>query len=160
MSKRHIILLRHAEAVGTGNGLSDQARPLTPHGETEAEAAGAWLKAHAAPIQRVLYSPALRAKQTAEDALHALGAVEQREDARIYEATPGALMDVLADNADVEWLLLVGHNPGLESLVALLSTGQSGDHRGMATAGVAWLELPAESAIEPGVATLKHFWSP
>lgn len=158
MNKRHIILLRHAEAIGASNNIADIARALTAHGETEAQAAGAWLKAHAAPIQRILYSPALRTKQTAT-ALHALGSVEQREDTRIYGATPGTLMEVLTDNTDVEWLLLVGHNPGLESLVALLSTGQSGNHRGMATAGIAWLELPMESTIEPGIARLTHFWS-
>ena len=53
----------------------------------------------------------------------------------------------------------MGHNPGLETLVALLATGQSGDFRGMPPAGVAWFEL-AGGALEPGAGTLKAFWSP
>ena len=61
---------------------------------------------------------------------------------------------------DAERLLLVGHNPGLERLVALLSSGQSGDYRGMPPAAVAVLSLPAEAEIEPGIATLSTFWWP
>jgi len=55
---------------------------------------------------------------------------------------------------------MVGHNPGLEHLAALMSTGQSGDFRGMPAAGIAVLRLPADAALEPGVAELAAFWIP
>ena len=67
---------------------------------------------------------------------------------------------ILLRHAHAERLLLVGHNPGLERLVALLSSGQSGDYRGMPPAAVAVLALPAEAEIEPGIATLSTFWWP
>ena len=51
-----------------------------------------------------------------------------------------------------------GHNPGLETLVALLATGQSGDFRGVPPGGIAWLEL--DGPAEPGSGVLKAFWSP
>ena len=53
---------------------------------------------------------------------------------------------------------LVGHNPGFETLVALLATGQSGDFRGVPPGGVAWLEI--DGLAEPGAGVLKAFWSP
>ena len=55
---------------------------------------------------------------------------------------------------------MVGHNPGLERLAALLNSGRSGDCRGMPTAAVAVLGLPLETAIEPGAARLAAFWWP
>ena len=54
----------------------------------------------------------------------------------------------------------MGHNPGLEQLVALLNSGQSGDYRGMPPGGVAVLDMPADASIEPGAATLTAFWWP
>ena len=59
-----------------------------------------------------------------------------------------------------ERLLLVGHNPGLEHLAALMHSGQSGDYRGMPPGGIVVLTLPADAAIEPGIATLSAFWWP
>ena len=44
--------------------------------------------------------------------------------------------------------------------VALLHSGQSGDYRGMPTAAVAVLTLPATAVIEPGAARLSAFWWP
>ena len=71
--------------------------------------------------------------------------------------TLAALLD--AQN-DAERLLLVGHNPGLEQLLALLNSGQSGDHRGMPPGAIAVLHVSPEAAIEPGAASLHAFWWP
>ena len=71
--------------------------------------------------------------------------------------------EALQEQGEVERLLLVGHNPGLERLVALLDTGQTTDYRGMPPAGVAVLalpELPASAAIEPGLGRLTAYWWP
>ena len=56
--------------------------------------------------------------------------------------------------------MLVGHNPGLERLAALLHSGQSGDYRGMPPGGIAVLSIPAGTALEPGAAQLSAFWWP
>lgn len=159
MPVTELILLRHAHAEPQNDGGSDATRPLSPRGEAEADAAAAWLAAHGLP-DRVVVSPATRARDTAKRVLGNAGSVETREDPRIYEATPGALLDVIADHRDCARLMLVGHNPGFESVAALLATGQSGDHRGMPPAGIAVLALPREGALEPGGARLITFWSP
>jgi phosphohistidine phosphatase len=153
--KREIILLRHAHAEGKKSGQTDLDRPLSPRGIVEAEAAGQWLREKSALPARVLCSPALRTRQTLE---HALGAVTTIYEPKIYEASAGDLIALIDDHADATRLVLVGHNPGFETLVALLATGQSGDFRGVPPAGVAWFEI--DGAVEPGAGRLEAFWSP
>ena len=157
---RELILLRHAHAEPAENGLADIDRPLSPHGLAEAEAAGRWLLEQRLVPDRVLCSPARRTRETLEAVLGLTGYVEQRLDERVYDATPGTLAALVDEQRDVERLLLVGHNPGLEQLVALMSSGQSGDYRGMPPAAVAVLSLPKEAMIEPGIAKLAAFWWP
>ena len=158
---REIILLRHAHAEPGDQGQADAERALSLRGEAEAEAAGRWLAQHACKPQRVICSPARRTRETAERVMEAVGFIETRFDARIYEATPGTLLQVIEDHAgDAACVMLVGHNPGFEELAALLASGQSGDHRGMPPAGIAVLTLPARAAVEPGAGQLREFWSP
>ena len=109
---------------------------------------------------RIVCSTARRARETCERALAALGYVETRHDERIYDATPGRLMQVADDHKDGGRVLLIGHNPGFEQLVALLSSGQSGDFRGMPAGGIAVLSMPADALLEPGVARLAACWWP
>ncbi|MGH8106390.1 MAG: SixA phosphatase family protein, partial [Arenimonas sp.] len=101
-----------------------------------------------------------RARETLEQVLSVIGYIEQRQEPRIYEATPGDLMSVADEHKDLSRVLLVGHNPGLEQLAALFSSGQSGEFRGMPAGGIAVLKLPADADLEPGVAELAAFWWP
>jgi phosphohistidine phosphatase len=157
---RRLILLRHAHAQPQQPGQHDRERPLSATGEAEADAAGRWLAGHGPLPQRVVVSPAERTRATAERVLAQTGYIDQRSDERIYEASPGDLFEVIAAHAEVEVLMLVGHNPGFESLAALLSTGQSGDHRGMPPAGIAVLDFAEGAILEPGAASLSAFWAP
>lgn len=157
---RELILLRHAHAESAGTGQDDIDRPLSRQGLAEAEAAGKWLKAHNLLPDRILCSSARRARETLEQVLQITGFVEQRQEPRIYDATPGTLMQVADEHRECPRLMLVGHNPGLEQLVALLSSGQSGDFRGMPAAGLVVLQIPSDAEFEPGIASLEHFWWP
>lgn len=157
---RELILLRHAHAEPPAPGQEDFDRPLSLQGQAEAEAAGRWLLEHGYVPDRVVCSTARRTRETTEQALTALGYVEVRFEQRIYDATPGMLIQVVDEHRDIPRVMLVGHNPGLEQLAALLSSGQSGDFRGMPAGGVAVLTLPAEAPLEPGIARLAAFWWP
>ncbi len=157
---RQLILLRHAHAVPAADGQSDEDRALSPQGLAEAQSAGRWLAAQSLVPDRVLCSPARRTRETLEAVLETLGYVEQRLEPGIYEGTAGTLAGLADANREAERLLLVGHNPGLERLAALMHSGQSGDYRGMPTASVVVLDLPMDAAIEPGIATLTAFWWP
>ncbi|MEI7035152.1 histidine phosphatase family protein [Fulvimonas yonginensis] len=154
-----LILLRHAEALPPTAGDGDRDRALSARGEQEARAAGRWLAAHGVRPDRVLCSPAQRARHTAELAVQAfapVAAIGLAEE--IYDATPGELLALLDQHADARCVLLVGHNPGIERLVALLVEGRSDEFRGMPPAGLAVLHL--QGVLEPGNARLDAFWSP
>jgi phosphohistidine phosphatase len=157
---RELILLRHAHAEPASPGQADLDRPLSPEGLAEAEAAGRWLAEHKLVPDCVLCSPARRTRETMEAVLAAVGYVDQRLDERIYEGTAGTLAELADEHRQTDRLLMIGHNPGLEHLAALMHSGQSGDFRGMPPGGVVVLSLPAEAAIEPGIAKLSAFWWP
>jgi phosphohistidine phosphatase SixA len=154
-----LILLRHAEAQPAQPGGDDLARRLSGRGEQEARAAGRWLAEHKLHPDRVLCSPSERTLHTANLALAALKKAPEPVLAQeIYDATPGELLALLDQHGDANTVLLVGHNPGIERLVALLAEGRSDEFRGMPPAGLAVLHL--DQLLEPGHARLDAFWSP
>ncbi len=154
-----LILLRHAEAVPMERGGDDLQRALSPRGEQEAQAAGLWLAAHGLRPERVLCSPTRRTNETTRLALAAIdgAAVPQVAD-EIYDATPGELLVLLDQHSDAGTVMLVGHNPGIERLVALLVEGRSDEFRGMPPGALAVLHL--DGPLEPGHARMYAFWSP
>jgi len=154
-----LILLRHAEAVPIDATGIDQERPLSSRGEQEAQAAGLWLAAHGLRPERVLYSPTRRTDETTRLALAAIDDAPVPQVAiEIYDASPGELLALLDQHGDAGTVMLVGHNPGIERLVALLVEGRSDDFRGMPPGAMAVLHL--DGALEPGNARLDAFWSP
>ena len=157
---RELILLRHAHAEPAAPGQADLDRPLSAEGLAEAESAGRGIKDNAWVPDCVLCSPSRRTRETLEAVLGEVGYIDQRIEPSIYEATPGGLIALADAHRDVGRLMLVGHNPGLERLAALLHSGQSGDYRGMPPGGVAVLTMPADAALEPGIARLGAFWWP
>lgn len=157
---RELILLRHAHAEAALSGQADLDRPLSAEGLAEAEAAGRWLAEQKLVPDCVLCSPARRTRETLESVLAVVGYIDQRIEPAIYEAMPGNLIALADGHREVDRLMLVGHNPGLEQLAALMHSGQSGDYRGMPPAGIAVLSLPDDAALEPGVARLSAFWWP
>jgi phosphohistidine phosphatase len=154
-----LILLRHAEAQPAPPGGEDSVRRLSGRGEQEARAAGEWLKSHGVHPDRVLCSPSERTCATGALALAALDKAPSMQTAsEIYNATPGELLALLDQHIDVKTVMLIGHNPGIERLVALLVEGRSDEFRGMPPAGLAVLHL--DGPLEPGNARLDAFWSP
>jgi len=79
------------------------------------------------------------------DGMGAQGIVADR---RVYQASKGGLLDVLADvPATAQRVLLVGHNPGLEAL----ATHLGGIRTGLTTATLVRIELPDDwSGIKKG----------
>lgn len=155
-----LILLRHAEAQPAPPGGEDSVRRLSGRGEQEARAAGEWLHAHGVHLDRVLCSPSERTCATGTLALSAFQqAPAMQTVSDIYNATPGELLALLDDHLDANTVMLIGHNPGIERLVALLVEGRSDEFRGMPPAGLAVLHLD-DGPLEPGSARLDAFWSP
>lgn len=148
---RRLIVLRHAETVATGTPVPDFERTLKESGFTAADAVGEWL-AKEGYRPRIVSSPALRAKQTAEAVARHVHAGEIVWEDRIYEADKDRLLDVLADHLEDEEVLMVGHNPGLEGLVQHLAEGTP-PHRGLPTAGAVVLDA-SQGIYEKGCPVL------
>ncbi len=106
--------------------MSDFDRALNERGRGEAQAVGTFIKKQNVKLDLVLSSPAVRARETTETVLSASGLTNDiRFDQRIYEASPHSLLALLSEiNEAASSLMLVGHNPGLEDLIHLL-TGRS-----------------------------------
>jgi phosphohistidine phosphatase SixA len=156
---QELILLRHAEAVPIETAGDDQQRPLSARGEQEAQAAGLWLAAHGVRPERVLCSPTRRTDETTRLALAAIDSAPiPQMVGEIYDASPGELLALLDQHDDASTVMLVGHNPGIERLVALLVEGRSDEFRGMPPGALAVLHL--NGPLEPGNARLDAFWSP
>lgn len=115
-----LILWRHAEA---DDSLPDLTRELTDKGRQQAARMADWLNLRLPPDTRILVSPATRTLQTAK----ALG----REYDRVPSLRPGASAEDVLSAAG--WpdsaypVLVVGHQPTLGQVAALLLTGQVGD---------------------------------
>lgn len=140
---RTLILLRHAAATTPWPDGGDFERALTPDGRAEAEAAGRLLAERGTRPQRLLTSPAHRARATADIVARCLGLARTgvEEDPALYLAAPAALRAAIAaTDAAVGCLLLVGHNPGLSDLAADLDP--AGEDVMLATGAFVRLELP------------------
>ena len=111
-----LILWRHAEAREGDEGLPDLERPLTPKGERQAQRMAQWLNRHLPESTRVLVSPALRTRQTAE--------ALQRKRKLADELAPLRSVTELLQVA--RWpdsrvpVLVVGHQPTLGRVIAQL----------------------------------------
>jgi len=116
---KQLLLLRHAKSSWSDDATPDFARPLAPRGERDAPAMGERLRSHGVTITRIVSSPALRARRTAELVAAALGHSEHDVQLvpELYLAAPRTILDVVARQIDaVDSLLIVGHNPGLTEL--------------------------------------------
>lgn len=111
-----LILWRHAEAE---DGLPDLDRRLTAKGEKQAARMAAFLHTCLPHGTRILASPAMRTRQTAQ----ALGKHFTIEPAIAPGAPPQALLNCAGWPEGEGCVLMVGHQPTLGEAAALLMTG-------------------------------------
>lgn len=119
---RRLVVLRHAKSAWP-EGVPDHDRPLGPRGLRDAPAAGRALAEADCLPDLTVCSTARRARRTWELAAAEWGTPPPaRFDTRVYGADVPELLGVVRETPpEVETLLLVGHNPGLEELVLALA---------------------------------------
>lgn len=134
-----LFLLRHAKSSWNDPALADFDRPLNDRGQKAAELVGKFMAKQNVNIDLVICSPAVRARQTIELVLRAAKrSAELRFDQRVYEASPTRLLEIISQvEDDRKSVLLVGHNPGMEELLGLLT----GAEQHMPTAALAKVVL-------------------
>lgn len=157
---KKLYLLRHAKSSWDNASLSDFDRPLNDRGERTAPFMGKFMQKTGLEPALILSSPARRAKQTAKLVKKAGGfSCELRFNDKIYEASSRTLLQVVSevDSADGS-LMLVGHNPGMEGFIRLLT----GELEPMPTAALAVIELNINTwdKINDGCGKLKNVLRP
>jgi phosphohistidine phosphatase len=120
---KNLLVLRHAKSSWENTALSDFDRPLNARGLETIQLIGQEMYSLNLNIDFVLSSPAKRAKQTAILAKESGGiSCEINYDEKIYEASAMRLLHIVSEIDDkFESVLLVGHNPGLEELIRVLT---------------------------------------
>jgi phosphohistidine phosphatase len=135
-----LYLLRHAKSSWGEPGLRDFDRPLNERGREAAALVGRHVVEKKMRPDLLLVSPATRARQTAVLVAESAGLPPGLlfYDERIYEADAARLLTVVSSvRASARAVMLVGHNPGMEELLRLLS----GEARHMPTAALACVTL-------------------
>lgn len=114
-----LLLWRHADARDAREGEPDAERPLTPKGERQAQRMARWLNQHLPEGTRVLVSPTLRTRQTAQ----ALERKFRIVDAIAPDASVESLLGASRWPDGREPVLVIGHQPTLGLTAAYLLSG-------------------------------------
>ena len=157
---RRLIIFRHGKAV-PHDAAPDFERGLTARGHSESEAMGAYLHAEQIMPDLALVSPAVRTRETWDEAAKSLGNVPLRLVREIYLASSDQVLRLLNGIEDsVMTVLIVGHNPSLHDLaIDLVSFGDRyafarlREH--LPPSGVVILDCPVDHWSELGVRTAR-----
>ena len=155
-----LLVLRHAKSSWDDSGLDDHDRPLNKRGRRDAPRMGELIEAEDLVPDLILSSTALRARQTAvlvADACGYQGEIMLEPD--LYHAAPADYARTLSQaGGDAECVMVVGHNPGLQELVTVLS----GACERMPTATLACIEIELDDWQEAAsvAGSLSGLWRP
>jgi phosphohistidine phosphatase len=156
-----LLVLRHAKSSWDDAALDDHERPLNKRGRRDAPRMGELVREHGLIPDVVISSDAVRARLTAEAVVEAAryaGAILL--DRRLYLAGPADILSLLRTVGEkAETVMIVGHNPGLEELVAQLT----GDWQNLPTAALAQIVLPIDRWRDLNLSsrgTLVGHWGP
>jgi phosphohistidine phosphatase len=159
----NLYLLRHGIAAepGAAGFEPDSERPLTAKGKNRLRTTAKAMVELDLSFDLILSSPFLRAKQTAEIIAESLKLKKQLRfsDVLTPDGNPKALIRQLNELKPVpENVLLVGHEPYLSQLIALLTVGETGVAIDLKKGGLGKLE--AESLWLGRCATLAWLLTP
>jgi phosphohistidine phosphatase len=138
-----LLVLRHAKSSWGDPALDDHERPLNKRGQRDAPRMGKLVRDHGLTPELIISSDAVRARLTAEAVAEAAGyARDIRFEEALYAASPADILAVLrtVTTTTAGMVMIVGHNPGLEELVAQLT----GEQRDLPTAALAHVALPID----------------
>jgi phosphohistidine phosphatase len=156
-----LLLMRHAKSSFDGKVEDDRDRPLSKRGKKNAERIGELLKDEKIVPDLVMASSTLRARQTAE---FVLDAIKYNGDicylSKLYMAeVDGYVEEIQRIRDEVNTVLLIGHNPSLESLLQMVT----GKVESLPTAAVANLAISIDSwknFLADTHAEITNLWRP
>jgi len=132
----YLYIMRHAKSDWSGPQISDFDRPINKRGTRNAIRIGGWMNENNHTPQKIISSPALRAKETIElvaEQISKFNLEDLTYEDELYLAGFTQLIEFINTYKDkVQSLMLVGHNPGIENLVNYLCD-RSGDKETIVT---------------------------
>ncbi len=126
---KKLLILRHAQALGTAIGGSDKSRELSPKGQEDALALGTLMAKQGFQPDIVLCSAATRTRQTLDNIMKSLAKCKTEILDKLYNADFDVLLDsIRGTDADKNRVLIVAHNPGIHTLAARLAKDDASAH--------------------------------
>jgi phosphohistidine phosphatase len=124
MTTRTLLLMRHGKSDWSAGAVDDFSRPLSRRGRRNSRRIGLWISEHGLRPDILIASPAARTLQTATLICKALHLppeqIVQEED--LYLAGLATLLDIIRQlPASAHTAMLIGHNPGMETLLVNLA---------------------------------------
>jgi len=150
MMTRTLLLMRHGKSDWNAGAADDFSRPLSKRGKRNSRRIGQWLAKQGLRPDILIASPAARTLHTATLICQALDipAAQIVQDEHLYLAGPDTLLEVIGRlPASAHTVMLIGHNPGLEELLAGLlgeAAPLPADGKLMPTAALARLQFAAD----------------
>lgn len=141
-----LFLLRHAKSDWQTDAATDFERPLSERGLRDAQKMAHWLIQQSNVPATIISSPALRAYQTALVFAHVMN-IQPGDisfEKRIYEASPHHVLEIIRCFPETgKSVLLIGHNPGFDSLLQMLCkmAESRADGKLMTTAAIARIRV-------------------
>lgn len=157
---RTLLIMRHGKSSWKDAELPDIERPLKKRGRKDVVHMGKLLDGKKLKPDLILCSTAKRARQTAEIVVEEIGfegKVEYLDS--LYMAELDTLIKTLQSLPDVKRVMIIGHNPGLETLAQLLTDKITS----LPTAAVARIKIPINNWQELGIKStgeLSNLWTP
>lgn len=149
---RRLMLLRHAKTETDSASGRDIDRRLDNRGLADARDTSRWLSEQSVRPDRVLVSPATRARQTWDIVAEALSPSPAAQEVEaLYAASVAQLLDAIhRHGGNAATLMLVAHNPGLHELaLSLIETNTSQSLRALQenfpTSAVAIIDFDLEN---------------
>ena len=151
-----LILMRHADSDYPIPGQRDRDRTLNGRGRTAATLMGDWLRRADTVPTGALISSAERTRETWS--LMACP-IEATFDDVLYLAEPEDYLKAIQNAPDCSCLLVLGHNPGMESAMGRMADGKQISAPPAATA-IYTLPIKTWRDAAFGTATLQAFETP
>jgi phosphohistidine phosphatase len=153
-----LLVVRHAVAKDkeafARKGKSDAERPLTKQGRRDFRKGARGIARLAGTVDLLATSPFARARETAELLAPALGVERPLHRAELEQGAPArALVAWLARQRRAGTVAIVGHEPDLSRLVALLLSGRTQDLVELDKGGACLLAF--EGRVGPGAGRLR-----
>ncbi len=158
---KEILLLRHAKSSWDDPALEDYERPLAKRGKKDAPRMGSYLRKAGYKPDYVISSPARRARETTELVLEAAKCDTGilRWERKLYFGNTQDYLQVIQEAPEsTERILLVGHNPLMESVAGGLASGSERSSLRMPTAALVCLESYASRWNQVGWGSCQIKW--